>query len=229
MKVTEQLLQSTDLFQHASASSRTELLEYSIVRQVKKGSHLFIDRKEGDCLYLLLEGVASLYKINSLGEKKVIFTYGAGNLLNEEIIYGHPESINCELLEDSLVLAIPMDRFTSLLTADSGLMMAFFDSMALKIRRMYRQLKNTTNALNGEKRLAAKLYKLAKDYGEEKNGRIVIQLNLTITYLAEMMGSKRETVSRQMKQLVKLGLIETEKNRITVPDLVNLSNYFKAS
>jgi len=27
---------------------------------------------------------ASLYKINSLGEKKIIFVYGPGNLLNED-------------------------------------------------------------------------------------------------------------------------------------------------
>ena len=37
--------------------------------------------------------------------------------------------------------------------------------MALRVRRLYRQMKNTTNAMKGEKRLAAKLYKLARDYG----------------------------------------------------------------
>lgn len=229
MGSTAEIIADTKLFKQSSAATRAALLSCSFQRQLKKGAHLFLDRSEGDSLYLLVEGVVSLYKINSLGEKKVVFAYGPGNLLNEEIVYGHPESINCEVLEDSRVLVIPREPFVKLMAGDSGLMMAVFDSMALKIRRMYRQLKNTTNALNGEKRLAAKLYKLAKDYGVEKNGKVVIGMNLTITYLAEMMGSKRETVSRQMKQLVEHGLIETEKNRITIPNLQNLSDYFKAS
>lgn len=229
MGSTADMIANTKLFKLSSQATRAALLACSFQKQLRKGSHLFLDRSEGDGLYLLLEGVVSLYKINSLGEKKVVFAYGPGNLLNEEIVYGHPESINCEVLEDSKVLVIPKEQFVKLLAGDSGLMMAFFDSMALKIRRMYRQLKNTTNALNGEKRLAAKLYKLAKDYGVERNGKIVIQMNLTITYLAEMMGSKRETVSRQMKHLVEHGLIETEKNRITIPDPQKLSDYFKAS
>ena len=112
---------------------------------------------------------------------------------------------------------------------DGALTCAVLDSMSLKIRRLYRQLKNTTNALSGEKRLAAKLYKLAKDYGVATEQGIRIEMNLSITYLAEMVGSKRETVSRQMKKLTELDLIRMEKNRILVPDLKKISNYFRKS
>ncbi len=73
-------------------------------------------------------------------------------------------------------------------------------SMTNKIRRMYRQLKNTV-PLKVEKRVAAKLWKLAKDYGEYgKNGE-VIKVNITVTYLSEMLGSSRETISRALKEL----------------------------
>ncbi len=40
---------------------------------------VFYDREESTCLYFSGGGVASLYKINPLGEKKVIFVYGPGN------------------------------------------------------------------------------------------------------------------------------------------------------
>ena len=55
----------------------------------------------------------------------------------------------------------------------------------------------------------------------------MIDMNLSITYLADMLGSKRETVSRQVKRLTELGLINMEKNRITIPDMKKISEYFK--
>ncbi len=45
----------------------------------------------------------------------------------------------------------------------------------------------------------------------------MIDMNLSITYHGYA-GVKRETVSRQ-KVLTELGLINMEKNRITIPDM----------
>ena len=138
-----------------------------------------------------------------------------------------PASISCEVREDSLVMVMPRDRFLYVMEKDRSLNRAVMDAMALRIRRLYRQLKNTTNALSGEKRLAAKLFKLARDNGVKTERGVLIDMSLSITYLADMLGSKRETVSRQVKRLTELKLICMEKNRIFVPDIAELSNYFK--
>ncbi len=99
-------------------------------------------------------------------------------------------------------------------------------SMTNKIRRMYRQLKNTV-PLKVEKRVAAKLWKLAKDYGEYgKNGE-VIKLNITVTYLSEMLGSSRETISRALKELKNKELIYYEGKKIIIKDRDKLSKFFK--
>ena len=47
------------------------------------------------------------------------------------------------------------------------------------------------------------------------------------TYLADMLGSKRETVSRQAKKLTELQLISMEKNHVSIPDMEKLREYFK--
>jgi len=81
--------------------------------------------------------------------------------------------------------------------------------------------------LNGEKRVAAKLLKLSWDHGVEDEDGVRIDMNLTVTYLAEMLGSKRETVSRQVKKLNEQGLIMVKKNKFIIPDQEKLSKYFK--
>ena len=211
----------------ASASSQAELAAYGCLKKYGRGQHIFHDKEEVAALYFLVEGMASLYKINSLGEKKVIFAYGPGTVLNEEMLQDLPASVSCEAKEDSQVLVISRERLWKVMERDPALTRIMVQSMALKIRRLYRQLKNTTNALSGEKRLAAKLFKLGRDYGVASEGGTFINMNLSITYLADMLGSKRETVSRQAKKLTELGLIHMEKNDIYRPDMGKLREYLK--
>lgn len=221
------IFEVSDILKAASPSSRSEILAFAYFKRYEKGQHVFFDKEDCSSVYILAEGIASLYKLNSLGEKKVIFAVGPGSLLNEIMFQPLSPSINCEVREDSLVMVMPRDRFLYVMEKDSGLTKEVINSMALRIRRLYRQLKNTTNSLSGEKRLAAKLFKLAKDHGVKTDRGILIDMRISITYLADMLGSKRETVSRQVKKLTELELIYTEKNRIYVSDIAELSNYFR--
>ena len=84
---------------------------FAYIRRYGKGARVFYDREASTCLYFLVEGVASLYKINSLGEKKVIFVYGPGNLLNEDSLQRLTSAVTCEAREDSLVMVLPAELF----------------------------------------------------------------------------------------------------------------------
>ena len=100
------------------------------------------------------------------------------------------------------------------------------NSLSIKVRRLYRQLKNTT-PLKIEKKVAAKLWKLAKDYGVTTEDGILIDLNITITYLADLFGSQRETISRALGQLEDLKLIKFINKKIVIIDKDKLSYFFK--
>ena len=102
-------------------------------------------------------------------------------------------------------------------------------SLSMKTRRMYRQLKNTPPSIKIEKKLAAKIYKLGRDYGVETEEGIVIKMNLTVTYLADLLGSQRETVSRALKILQDKKLISYKDKIILIYDLNKISEFFKTS
>jgi CRP-like cAMP-binding protein len=104
---------------------------------------------------------------------------------------------------------------------------AVIKSMAMKIRRMYHQLSNTSNSMRLDKQIASKLWKLSRDFGKEKEGKIEIDFDLSITYLADMVGSKRETVSRIVKQLSERQLIEVNKNRFIIVNAQGLHEFCK--
>ena len=75
--------------------------------------------------------------------------------------------------------------------------------------------------------MAAKLWKLARDYGKREKDGVRICLKLTVTQLADMLGTKRETASRQLKVLVEQGLVRYDRNTFVIPDTDVLNRYFK--
>ena len=101
---------------------------------------------------------------------------------------------------------------------DYNLTVAVLSMQDLRIKRMSHQLRNTVSNISIERRLASKLWKLARDFGKPCERGTEIDLNLPITFLADMLGVPRETASRACNRLVNEGLIRIEKKRIFIVD-----------
>jgi CRP-like cAMP-binding protein len=224
---SKEALKTIKVLQAAQESSLVELRSFALVKSYTKGEHIFLERDEVRHFFCILEGIAALYKINSVNEKRSVFVYGTGEMLNEVILDGKPASMNGEILKDARVLCLERTGFLSVCRKDFGLTKAVMDSMAMKIRRLYHQLRNTSTNIRGDKRIAAKLWKLSRDYGVGCGRGTEIDFDLTITYLAELLGSQRETVSRQVKVLTEQGLVIVDKSRFIIPDREKLQDYFR--
>lgn len=221
-------LEIVEAFKNISPSSLNLLFNYGKLYQIPKGEHLFMDKEKMSTLYIVVHGLVSLYKINFQGEKKVIFVLGKGKIINEVVLQGLPASISCEVFENAQVLSFPREEILKIMENDFELTKGILASLSLKTRRLYRQLKNTTNSIRADKRIAAKLWKLSRDYGIACKKGIYINMDLSITYLADMLGLRRETVSRYMKVLVQKNLVVMDKGKIIVIDQEKLAKYFKS-
>lgn len=217
---------SCNVMKGIHTSSLVVLTEYAKIRRVMKGEHIFHDRDVVENIYFVTEGHVSLYKLNYDGSKKVMFVYGAGEMLNEVILQNWTASISGEAMGDAEVICFPQDIFLQVMEADFVLTKSVMDSMAKKIRRLYRQLKNTTGSLRGDRRIAAKLWKLSLDHGRHTEEGVLIDIEISVTYLADMLSAKRETVSRQLRLLLEEGLIIQKNGYFTVVDQDKIKEYF---
>lgn len=215
-----------ELLQAANSSTLADLASCSVLRKLKRGRRLYYERAEVPMLYILVSGTAALYKYTGNGEKRVLLVCGTGMALNEDIVKDCVASTGCEMLQDACVLCIPVERLLANLPSDFDLTKALLDGMAVKMRRMYRQARNTASFVRIDRRIAAKLWKLARDYGVDTPEGTRIELELTITYLADMLGAKRETVSRQVKQMGDSGLLLYQDKHFIIPDMEALHRYF---
>jgi CRP-like cAMP-binding protein len=217
-----------EVFKKVNPASIANLLPYARIRRLHKGESLFMEKDDGDALFFLIEGIVAVYKLHRNGDKRTVFIYGAGALLNEMILDYKPVSINAEALRDSQVVCLNRSRFLSACAGDFGLAKAVMDTMAMKIRRLYRLMKNTAHNVRGDKRIVARLWKLSRDFGRPTSRGTEIDFDLTVTQFAELLGTQRETVSRQMQFLTKQGIVVLDKKRFIIPDRDKLLQYFNS-
>lgn len=226
IKVTEQDFNLIPLFNEVNDQTLKLLKAKAFKVQLNKGELLFYEKQEVNKIYLVLNGKVTMYRNSEEGQKRVIYILSSGTFINEVIFDDLPASINCEAFEDTCILCFYKKDLLEIMSEDFQLTKIIINSMARKIRRLYRQLKNTV-PIKIDKKLCAKLWKLCKDYGVQEKEGTLIDMNLSITYLADMLGSTRETISRAMKGFEKKGMIKFVGKKILVRDTRELSIYFR--
>ena len=146
-------------------------------------------------------------------------------MINEISLDFKKSPVSCEAFEDCLILEYNLETFLDIIKDDFELTKNIISYMERRNRRLYRQVKNSIS-IKIDKRLAAKLYRLANEYGTKVDGWHFIDIKITITYIADMLGCQRESVSRAMKVLENNYLVKFENKKIYVRK-DEIAKYFK--
>lgn len=217
-----------EVFQNIKQESKNKLKEILKVKKIPKKQIIFYEREQTDKIYFIKEGKVTLFKINESGERKIIFILSKGQMINE--VFGSENktnAISCETFEKCTLLECNSKDFSKIMENDFALTMNVINHIQTLNRRLYRQLKNSIS-IRMDKKLAAKLYRMGKEFGIEEDGWTLINANLTITYIADMLGCKRETLSRAMKILQDENLVKMQNKKVYIKK-DKLSKYFKTT
>ena len=219
-------INSISRFDNVKPESKEQLEKIMTSFHAQRKETLFLEKEFIDNLYFIEKGKVSIYKINENGERKVIFIFKNGDVINDLSLDQEKNTIfACEVFEKSTILKCPASEFIKIMENDFNLMKNILVHTQNINRRLYRQLKNSSS-LNIDKKLAAKLYRLSREFGVCCGEWTLLNVNITVTYLADMLGCKRETVSRMIKVLQKEELIKIDNKGFYVKE-TELSRYFK--
>lgn len=214
------------VLEHCSDSTQRRFLEFGKTISCKKGTFCLRTGEPNDHIFFLLEGKAAVYNLTSCGKRKILFVLGCHSMVNESLT-GAVSTIYCETLERSRFFLIRRELLLSLMEQDFGLTRTLLQYQEKKIWRLEHQLKNTIGSIYLERKLASKLWKLARDFGIPSGKGILIDMELSITFLADLLGAPRETTSRVCRKLSDQGLIVLEKKKIYIPDPEKISRFYK--
>ena len=221
------LLAELPLFRGSSPDTLEQLWRQGKVENFPRGTVLVRAREPLQTVFVQLSGKSMIYNLTHTGKRKIIFVFGPGALLNEHVLNFHDASLFCETIEASRIFVIPCAWFLNSMEKDFGLVRAVLEAQERKMWRMGHQLKNTMGSIYMERKLAAKLWKLSRDFGKGRPEGIEIDISLTVTFLADMLGAPRETTSRLCKNLSEAGLIRMDRRRIVIINPEKLSHFYQ--
>lgn len=221
-------MNNIEVFKDIKESSKIELKKILKERQLSIKEILFNERDIVNKVYFLKSGKISIFKMNENGERKIIFILRSGEMINE-ISFDNTKSttIGCEAFDKAIILECKVKDFIKVMEEDFTLTKNILISTQNRNRRLYRQLKNSIS-IRIDKKLAAKLYRIGKEFGVCKGEWTLLNVNLTITYIADMLGCKRESLSRAMKILQDEKLVKIEGKKVYIKK-DELSSYFKST
>jgi CRP/FNR family transcriptional regulator len=184
-----------------------ELKSISLKKHFYKGNVLFYKGAVATHLYLLLNGIAKVYKHDEKGNEIVIHSITAPSFIAEIANFNRmPYPANCVFEIDSDVLVINYAQFEEKFLNKPKIALQFIQSLSKKIKVLEAFISNNINK-NSTAKIAKFLYENEEQLAKLKNIQIASILNIT-----------PETLSRKITLLKKEGIIVKDGGGIRIVD-----------
>lgn len=187
-------------------------------RQVfRKGTMIFHKEQAGDALYIVHTGRVRIFLPTESGEELDVDLQGPGDVFGEmALLDGRPRSASAQAAEDTVTYTLRRDDFQAHLARAPELAAALIELLSARVRHLM-QYTESLAFHDAHARVARVLLDLAQRYGVRRDG-VVIDLPLTQSELARMVGATRERVNRVLASFRAQGLIELRGRRVVLRD-----------
>jgi CRP/FNR family transcriptional regulator, cyclic AMP receptor protein len=201
-----------------SAADAEALVQSSRRRMIRKSHTIMRAGSAGDFAAVVLQGRVKFVAYGNDGREVVLALRGPGELIGEMAALGHQ-------LRSATAIAVDAVEIGYL----SGEQLREFfsehpDAAIVLVRMLVGRLTEADRDRVGLAtqdsvgRLAKRLLELVAEHGTQVEGGVRIELSLTQGELASWTGATRETVSRALRMMRRLGWIATDRRRIIVID-----------
>ena len=223
---THKSIEQLWVLKDCAAHTRQQFARLGRITAYPKGHHCLRAREQNANIFFILRGKATVYNLTKNGNKKVLFVLGKDNIANGNLT-DHYSTTFCETMEPCHMYVIRRNHLLALMEQDFQLTKTLLHYQERKLWRLEHQLKNTVGSIYLERKLAAKLWKLARDFGIRTEKGILLDMDLSVTFLADLLGVPRENASRACKKLTEYRLISMEKKKIYIQDAERMAAFYK--
>lgn len=196
-------------------------------RSFKKDTILLDPQNDVSCVWFLRKGLVRQYVVSENGEEVTIHFFRPGAIFPLMLVAANiPNRFYFQASTNIEVQEFTKKKMMEILESNPKLLMEVTVKFALGLNGLSQRVE-VLSTKNTEKKLYLLLDYFAKQFGQEKNSRLTIEIPLTHAEIAAWIGVRRETVSRELSNLTKLGLLSTDKGFFTIDDLDLFAKYKK--
>jgi CRP/FNR family cyclic AMP-dependent transcriptional regulator len=185
-------------------------------RTFERGETIFLKGDDGDTLYVILTGEVKIVLASPGGQESILIVFGDGDFFGEMALFdAKPRSADAVAVGTTAMLTLHRREFEQFVRENPEVAFPIFRALTSRLRRTTHRLEDVM-FLDLATRVAKKLLQLAAKHGVETPRGVRIDFPLSQQELAEMVGATRPRVNEQLRRLAQDGLIEVDRQTITL-------------
>jgi len=211
---------SIPLFQNLSRRHLGELAMIVVDQIFKKGQEVFSEGEEGTGFYVVITGRVKIYKVSWEGREQILHIFGPGEPFGEVPVFtGQKFPASAAAIKESRIFFFPKESFVKLIRREPELALGMLAVLSMRLRR-FAALVEDLSLKEVPGRLAAYLLYLSR----KNEDSLDLELDISKTQLASLLGTIPETLSRILAKMKKSGLIDVDGARIRILDVETLQD-----
>ena len=194
------------------------LKEAATVRRIKKGGNIFFQGEIPRSVMIVRDGVVRAYTITSSGEERIVSLFGKGDII--PLAWALGQAPNAVFYYDALtevrVLTVPKQAFTDAIQKHPDVLAQMIQFVTAEYTTLLFRVTGLNQSRAIEK-IGYTLYYLLFRYGTEKaRGNYVIDIKMSQTVIAALVGLTRESTTKNLKLLKEKGIITYANSTYTI-------------
>lgn len=210
------MLRKIPLFRSLDDAQLEQIAGQLIRRSYGAGVTLFHQGMPGSSIYVIEEGSVRVFAVGLTGQEHTFTTFGPENFFGElSVIDGKPRTASAITLEPSVVWLLSRDLFNRILDDYPSVCRTITEILAGRVRRSATHVEAIIfqDVLG---RVAYEIFTLSERHGQVVEDGIQIEMPLTQSDLASIVGATRESVNKALATLRKRKLLEMEGTTLLV-------------
>ncbi len=213
----ESLLAKIPFLSKVEPENLKELFGLLKRRTYRAGETIFHKDDAGSTMYIISEGTVKVSVPSEIGNEMILAILSSGDHFGELSLFDNkPRSATVTAAGPTEVYVLYHDDFINFIGKYPRIAINIFSTLSERLRRADNMIEDVV-FLDIPARLAKKLLELSRSHGKPKpEGSVEIDLRLTQQDIANMLGTTRESVNRQLVAFQDRGLITIDRQHITI-------------
>jgi CRP/FNR family transcriptional regulator, dissimilatory nitrate respiration regulator len=221
---TRDRLRRVPLFAELEDEDLDRLAGLSRTFPLRRKDMLFGDGDPYRGMYVILSGLAVVYKLSGDGRMLILHVCRPGDSIAEDPMFEEPEArypAHARVTRDSEVMFLPRETILPFLKQHPEVAWELLKGFAARLRELSQQLEGVT-LREVTVRLARYLVDELEKAGLKSESRPVLILPLAKGSLASYLGTVHETLSRSFARLIREKIVTVDGPKVTVLDPTRL-------
>jgi methanogenic corrinoid protein MtbC1/CRP-like cAMP-binding protein len=202
--------------------SYIEQMQIGRSKRYAKGHMVYWQGDPVEHIDVVKSGAIKVFSISRNGKAHTFAIAGIGTMLGAaEYLLSNNHKYMAEAVEDTEIIAVPLDTFDNLLTSDSSFSSFVMKRLAKGVNFLAEKV-HDLSFLDVQERLKRSLIDLADRHGIEVENGVKIDLEITHEQIGEMVAANRTTITAFLNDLRKRGYLWKDGRHLVIipPDQI---------